>query len=62
MQDNPASPCTGVCSIDANADWCSGCLRTIDEIVVWPTAPAAFKREVLARLAKRACAEASSIE
>jgi predicted Fe-S protein YdhL (DUF1289 family) len=55
MQDEPPSPCTGVCLIDASAGWCSGCRRTIDEIAAWPSASQAFKREVLARLDKRAC-------
>ncbi|QGN55124.1 DUF1289 domain-containing protein [Novosphingobium sp. Gsoil 351] len=56
MNDDPPSPCTGVCRIDAGADWCSGCRRTLDEIAAWPSARAAFKRDVLARLATRACA------
>lgn len=56
MNDDPPSPCTGVCRIDDSAGWCSGCHRTLDEIAAWPGAPAAFKRSVLARLDKRTCA------
>ena len=56
MSDEPPSPCTGVCQIDADADWCSGCHRTLDEIAAWSNAPTAFKRAVLEQLDKRACA------
>ena len=31
------SPCTGVCRIDAQAGWCEGCRRTLDEIAAWST-------------------------
>ena len=62
MSDDLPSPCTGVCLIDEAAGWCSGCRRTLDEIAAWSSAPPAFKREVLARLAERACAEARGAE
>ena len=62
MHDNPPSPCTGICQIDAGAGWCLGCRRTMDEIAAWPNAASAEKREVLARLAKRACVEAPAGE
>lgn len=32
---SPSSPCVGVCTIDAPSGLCSGCGRTIDEIVGW---------------------------
>ncbi len=57
MTNDPPSPCTGICHIDAAAGWCSGCRRTLDEIAAWSSAPSAVKREVLARLAERACAK-----
>jgi uncharacterized protein len=56
MLDDPTSPCTGLCQIDAAAGWCLGCRRTLDEIAAWSSAPPAVKRVVLARLAERACA------
>ena len=56
MHNEPPSPCTGVCRIDASAGWCSGCRRTLDEIAAWGNAPAAFKQAVLAEVDKRACA------
>ena len=58
MLDDPPSPCTGVCYIDATAGRCTGCHRTLDEIAAWSSAPPAFKRAVLARVAERACVEA----
>ena len=56
MSDEPPNPCTGVCRIDADAEWCLGCHRTLNEIAAWSSAPAAFKRSVLDQLDKRACA------
>ena len=31
-----SSPCIGVCRIDRTHEWCVGCLRTRDEIALWP--------------------------
>ena len=30
-----ASPCTGVCRLDASSGCCEGCHRTLDEIAAW---------------------------
>lgn len=30
-----SSPCRNVCKLDAQQKWCTGCDRTIDEILVW---------------------------
>ena len=35
-QMNKISPCIGVCSIDAKTNLCLGCLRSSDEIAIWP--------------------------
>lgn len=48
-----ASPCTGVCRIDADSGWCVGCLRSIDEIVAWASSDDRDKRRVLALLPQR---------
>lgn len=48
----PMSPCISVCVLD-DADVCTGCFRTLDEIVDWPAMRAADKRAVLASLAGR---------
>jgi predicted Fe-S protein YdhL (DUF1289 family) len=32
---NALSPCVDVCTLDPARSVCTGCLRTIDEIVAW---------------------------
>lgn len=49
----PASPCTGVCTLDAAGRCCIGCLRTGDEIMEWPAADAARRHEILRAIAHR---------
>jgi hypothetical protein len=46
------SPCVSVCRIDAGL--CTGCHRTIAEIVDWSLLEASEKRAVLAALPRRA--------
>jgi predicted Fe-S protein YdhL (DUF1289 family) len=53
-----ASPCTGVCALDA-AQICRGCGRTIEEIAAWPGATPA-EREAIRRRAAARRAEAAS--
>lgn len=48
-----ASPCTQVCTIDANTGWCAGCLRTVDEIAAWGALDDAGKRAVWEELPAR---------
>lgn len=52
-----ASPCAGVCKLDAGRAFCVGCLRTIEDIASWPRANAAQQRAILCRAAERAHAE-----
>jgi uncharacterized protein len=47
------SPCTSVCRIDERSGWCSGCLRTIDEIAAWAALDDTGKRRVWSELAMR---------
>jgi uncharacterized protein len=42
------SPCVEVCTLDRAKNVCVGCLRTIDEIVVW----ASYSDEVRGRIMK----------
>jgi len=42
---NVPSPCIGICVVEDEV--CTGCHRTLDEIVAWFTAPAAEKRAIL---------------
>jgi predicted Fe-S protein YdhL (DUF1289 family) len=53
MSGEPASPCTGTCTLDPLTRLCRGCVRTIEEIMAWPTATAAEKHAILAGLAAR---------
>jgi predicted Fe-S protein YdhL (DUF1289 family) len=48
-----ASPCIGVCTMDAASGWCAGCLRTLDEIAAWSQLPEAAKRAVWVQLSAR---------
>ncbi len=48
-----ASPCTGVCQMDAATGYCKGCLRTIDEIIDWGLASESRKRDILAAVERR---------
>lgn len=40
------SPCINVCEMEAATGLCRGCMRTLDEIVAWGTAPEEYKRAV----------------
>ena len=48
----PMSPCMSVCALDFEG-YCSGCLRTRDEIAGWMRMTAAEQWAVLARLDQR---------
>lgn len=49
---SPPSPCIKVCLLD-EAQVCTGCGRSLDEIAEWGGAAEARKREILERAAKR---------
>ncbi|WMS87991.1 DUF1289 domain-containing protein [Pleionea litopenaei] len=46
------SPCIGICKLVAKdqAEICSGCQRTVDEIIAWPTMTNAQRQQVLDRI------------
>ena len=45
--DKPVpSPCVSVCKMDAEGVFCTGCLRTLDELRVWSTLDNVGKRAV----------------
>jgi uncharacterized protein len=52
------SPCIDICRLDAQG-LCVGCRRTIDEIVEWPRASEARRREILGELVLRTTGTAS---
>ena len=53
MTGTPKSPCIEVCALDARADNCTGCGRSLGEIAEWGGASANRQREILAALPKR---------
>jgi len=54
-----SSPCVDICRLDTQGI-CVGCRRTIDEIMEWPRASEARRREILRELAQRTTAAASA--
>jgi predicted Fe-S protein YdhL (DUF1289 family) len=48
------SPCIGVCVIDVDSGYCTGCWRTLGEIAAWPEYGDARRLEVLEAVKKRA--------
>ncbi|MEJ7138176.1 DUF1289 domain-containing protein [Amphibiibacter pelophylacis] len=54
-----ASPCVGVCALDAQGRYCLGCWRSLDEIAAWSRASNAWRAQCVAQLPQRravACA------
>jgi len=51
-EDSVASPCVGVCVLD-ESDVCIGCYRSSGEIMQWPGASDAEKREMLRQVGLR---------
>ncbi|WP_174285355.1 DUF1289 domain-containing protein [Sphingomonas bacterium] len=49
IDDRPASPCTGICTLDDD-DRCVGCGRTLDDIAAWGSMTGAEQRAVIAGL------------
>lgn len=47
------SPCINVCEMDPASGLCRGCMRTINEIVAWGSAPDDYKRAVLELVRER---------
>ena len=52
-QINKISPCIGVCSIDPKSNLCLGCLRTSDEIAIWPKIDSKKALEIMKEIKKR---------
>lgn len=48
-----ASPCVGICRMDAASGHCEGCLRTLDEIAAWSVLADADKRALWVELGRR---------
>lgn len=48
-----ASPCISVCLMDEASGWCTGCLRTLDEIAAWSALDDEAKLAVRLELSRR---------
>lgn len=44
------SPCRGICQLDSDGKYCTGCLRTLDEIAGWSQFGDEAKQRIWARL------------
>jgi predicted Fe-S protein YdhL (DUF1289 family) len=53
MERRAHSPCIGICRMDDDNRYCSGCLRTIDEIAAWSTATEEVRWTVLHAVQER---------
>ncbi len=56
MAEDVPSPCVSVCRMDAQREYCEGCLRSIDEIRVWRASSDQEKKAIWALIAERAAA------
>ena len=52
-QMNKISPCIGVCSIDPKSNLCLGCLRSSEEIAIWPLIDNQEALEIMKKIKKR---------
>jgi predicted Fe-S protein YdhL (DUF1289 family) len=57
MERRAHSPCIGTCRMDDNNRYCSGCLRTIDEIAAWSTATEETRWSILRAVEERRAAD-----
>ena len=48
------SPCVDICTLDARGEICTGCWRTLDEIVAWARLTPDQRRAIMADLPARA--------
>ena len=52
-QMNKISPCVGVCSINPKSNLCLGCLRSSEEIAIWPLIDNQKALEIMKEIKKR---------
>lgn len=54
MSEAPVpSPCIKICVLDSEGRYCTGCLRTLEEIGLWTSLSNEERRAVLERLEQR---------
>jgi uncharacterized protein len=47
------SPCVGICRLDPTTGLCLGCMRTGDEIALWPRASHVQRMQIVEQLRAR---------
>lgn len=47
------SPCISVCKMDIDSQLCTGCYRTLDEIIAWSRCDEPFKKRVWQAIEQR---------
>ncbi len=58
-QNEVASPCIGVCTVDDATGFCLGCYRSLDEIKGWWDMNPADQKNLLAALEERQAQQVS---
>lgn len=53
LDSTEGSPCTGVCKMDEENEYCIGCYRTLAEIAGWRAYTPSQKREVVEQIGIR---------
>lgn len=53
IEKEVASPCIKACKINEDTKLCNGCLRTLDEIIVWGKASNSTKLAIWSRIEER---------
>ena len=51
-----STPCVGVCTLDSRRNFCTGCLRTTDEITAWGRYTESERQAIMADLVRRGAA------
>ena len=54
------SPCINICQLDASGEICTGCHRTLDEIVAWSGLSPEVRRRIMAELPARGARAAAA--
>lgn len=50
----PLTPCINICTLDAAGQICTGCYRSLDEIMRWSQLDQPTRAEIMAALPERA--------
>lgn len=53
-RDEPQSPCISLCIVHPDANICTGCFRSLEEIAQWSTMSVTERQDVLDALPSRA--------